>query len=158
MINRSRTMKLRRHTAQRGVRALLHPRTGGVLIEIMVAMSMFGLLLVGVAKLNFDLARRTYPVTAGAARNAIMEQQVNQFFAMPFDSVAAYNGKTQTVQAGYAMTNVLASMGYTRTVGVTKVSGNQLNVTIVITPANSAFNPDTIKFERTRPQGNPFSS
>jgi hypothetical protein len=140
------------------VRVLLRPRAGGVLIEIMVALSMFALLLVGVAKLNFDLARRTYPVTAGASRNGIMEQQVNQFFAMNFDSVAAYGGKTQTFAAGQAETGVMPSMGYTRKVSVTTVSNNQLNVTIIITPSNSVFKPDTITFERTRPLGNPFTS
>ena len=129
-----------------------------MLIEIMVAMSMFALLLVGVAKLNFDLARGAYPVSGGASRNGVMEQQINQFFAMSYDSIAAYNGRTDTVAAPQHMTNTPPGMGYTRTVNVTTVSGRQLNVTIIITPSNSVFKPDTVKFERTRPLSNPFNS
>jgi hypothetical protein len=123
----------------------------------MVAMSMFALLLVGVAKLNFDLARGVYPVSAGAARSGVTAQAINQFFAMSYDSIAAYNGRTDSVSAtpqGMAG----AAISYTRQVSVTTVSGTQLNVTIIITPSNSAFKPDTVTFERTKPPANPLST
>ncbi len=131
-----------------------------MLIEIMVAMSMFALLLVGVARLNFDLARGAFPVAGGASRNGIVEQQVNQFLAMSFDSVAAHAG-TDTIAAqpmSRTQSTTSYGMSYRRQVTVNAVSGSQLNVTIVVTPANSAFKADTVTFERTRPASNPFNS
>jgi hypothetical protein len=153
-------MKRRAHTMSRGPHMLLHPRAGGMLIEIMVAMSMFALLLVGVARLNFDLARGAFPITGGASRNGIVEQQVNQFLAMSFDSVAAHAGTDSIAAQPMSRTSSMTSYGmsYTRKVTVTAVAGRQLNVTIIVTPSNSAFKADTVTFERTRPASNPFNS
>lgn len=137
--------------------AAQHPRAGGILIEIMVAMSMFALLLVGVAKLNLALARGVYPVSGGAAQSGIVTEQINQFVAMNFDSLAAYSGTSDTVIATGLSTSA-AAITYIRKVTVTTVSASQLNVTIVITPTNSVFTPDTVKFERTKVAANPFNT
>ena len=160
MSKRRRTVMRNARASKRGVRAPLHPRAGGMLIEIMVAMSMFALLLVGVAKLNFDLARGAFPVTGGASVNGIVEQQVNQFVAMSYDSVAAHAGTITIAAQPMSQTHNGSTYGlsYTRTVRITTVSTNQMNVTIIVAPSNSAFKADTVTFERTRPASNPFNS
>lgn len=144
----------------RGARSPLRPREGGMLIEIMVAMSMFALILVGVAKLDFDLARGAFPVGGGASLNGIVEQQVNQFLAMSYDSVAAHTGTVSIAALPMSQTQGGTSYGisYTRTVSITTVSADQMNVTIIITPSNAAFKADTVTFERTRPASNPFNT
>ena len=65
---------------------------GFSLIEIMVAMTLLALVLMGVARLNFTLAQRFYALSGGGARDAVLAQQVNQFAALPFDSLKAKAG------------------------------------------------------------------
>src|SRR5437667_10377895 len=63
------------------------PEAGVTLIELLVAMALLSFVLVSVAQLNFALARRFYAVSGGAARDAAVAPQLNQFTAMPFDSL-----------------------------------------------------------------------
>jgi prepilin-type N-terminal cleavage/methylation domain-containing protein len=121
---------------------------GFSLIEILVAMTLLGVVLVGVAQLNFVLARRFYTLSAAAPREGIVAQQVNQFAAMPFDSLEARAGTT-TVTKG--------PMPHTRIIAVARIGAKLRRVTIVIKPTNPVFRPDTVVIERTKPAPNPFN-
>src|SRR5437879_11882900 len=65
---------------------------GFSLVELLVAITLLSLVLVSVAQLNVALARRFYALCGGAARSAVVAQQVNQFTAMPFDSLKSKAG------------------------------------------------------------------
>ena len=52
---------------------------GFSLIEMLVAITLLALCLVGVAQVTFVMARRAYANSGGQARDAILSQQVNQF-------------------------------------------------------------------------------
>jgi prepilin-type N-terminal cleavage/methylation domain-containing protein len=120
---------------------------GFTLIELMVAVTLLAILLVGVAKLNFDLARRFYKMSEGPARGGIIAQQINQFAATPYDSLPAKAGTT-TVSSG--------PLPYTRTVTVDSLAVNLRRVTIIITPVNTVFKADTEVMQRYKPAANPF--
>jgi len=121
---------------------------GFSLIEIMVAMTMLGVVLMSVARLNFTLARRFYALSGGGARDAVLAQQVNQFAALPFDSLKAKAG-TITVNK--------PPLPYTRKVTVDSLSPKLRRVTIIVTPLNPVFKPDTLVLQRTKPGNNPFN-
>jgi len=104
--------------------------------------------LLGVARLNFDLARRFYGLSAGAARDGVLAQQLNQFAAMPFDSLKAKAG-TITVNK--------PPLPYTRKITVDSLSPKLRRVTIVVTPLNPVFKADTLVLQRTKPGNNPFN-
>jgi prepilin-type N-terminal cleavage/methylation domain-containing protein len=118
-------------------------------VEILVAMTLLAVVLIGVARLNFVLARRFYSLSGGAARDGILAQQVNQFAAMPFDSLKAKAG-TITVNR--------PPLPYTRKITVDSLSPKLRRVTIVVTPINTAFRPDTMVIQRTKPGNNPFKT
>src|SRR3989442_1019381 len=106
------------------------------------------LVLVSVAQLNFALARRFYAVSGGAARDAVVAQQVNQFTAMPFDSLKSRAG---------TITVTKPPLPYTRKVMVDSLSPRLRRVTVVVTPLNTLFRPDTVVLQRTKPGNNPFN-
>lgn len=114
---------------------------GFSLIEIMVAITLLALCLVGVAQVTFVMARRAYSVSGGQARDGIIAQQVSQFAALPFDSL---KGK-----AGSLIVNK-PPMPYTRTVTVDSLSPTLVRVTIVVTPTSSLYKPDTVVLQRSR--------
>jgi prepilin-type N-terminal cleavage/methylation domain-containing protein len=121
---------------------------GFTLVELMVAVTLLALLLIGVAKLNFDLARRFYKLSGAPARGGVIARLVNQFAAMPFDSLP---GKVGTITVNSP------PIPYTRTVTVDSLSPKLRRVTIIITPLNTVFKADTEVIERTKPAANPFN-
>jgi prepilin-type N-terminal cleavage/methylation domain-containing protein len=122
-------------------------QAGFTLVELVVTMVMLSLVLLGVAQLTFILARGAATVAGGAARGGILAQQVNQFAAIPFDSL---KGKAGTVTVNKP------PLPYTRTTTVDSLSPKLRRVTIIITPLNPVFKPDTLVVQRTKPSANPF--
>ena len=121
---------------------------GFSLIEIVVAMMLLAFFLAGLAKVNFTIARRFYALSAGGPRSGIVSQNMNQFSAMPFDSL---KGKAGTITINRP------PMPYTRKITVDSLSPKMQRVTIVITPINTAFKPDTLVLQRSKPGNNPFN-
>jgi prepilin-type N-terminal cleavage/methylation domain-containing protein len=124
-------------------------QAGFSLVEMLVAITLLSLVLVSVAQLNFALARRFYALSGGAARDGIVAQQVNQFTAMPFDSL---KGKAGTITVNKP------PVPYTRSITVDSLSPKLRRVTIVITPLNTVFRPDTLVLQRSKPSNNPFKT
>ena len=121
---------------------------GFSLVEVLVAITLLSVVLLGVSRLTFVMARRFYSLSGGAARGGIVAQQMNQFTAMAFDSLKSRAG-TITVNK--------PPLPYTRVVTVDSLSPKLRRVTIVITPLNTVFRPDTLIILRTKPAGNPFN-
>src|SRR6184192_1767228 len=138
------------HDVARGLGAgpMRRADAGFSLIEIMVAMALLGVVLMSVARLNFTLARRFYALSGGSARDAVLAQQVNQFAALQFDSLKAKAG-TITVNK--------PPLPYTRKITVDSLSPKLRRVTIIVTPLNPVFKPDTLVLQRTKPGNNPFN-
>ncbi len=126
-----------------------HHEAGFSLIEILVAMTLLGFCLVGVAQVTFVMARRAYANSGGQARGAILSQQVNQFAALPFDALQSEAG-TDTVHD--------PSMPYVRLVSVDSLSPTLARVTIVVTPLNTVFKADTLVLQRSKARKNPFGT
>jgi prepilin-type N-terminal cleavage/methylation domain-containing protein len=120
---------------------------GFSLVELLIAVTLLALLLVGVARLNFVLAQRFYKLSQSPARDGIIAQNLNQFAATPFDSLAAKAG---------TMTFNRPPLPYTRTVLVDSLSPTWRRVRIIITPISTAFKADTETLMRSKPAPNPF--
>jgi prepilin-type N-terminal cleavage/methylation domain-containing protein len=120
---------------------------GFSLIEMLVAITLLAICLVGVAQVTFIMARRAYANSGGQARGAILSQQVNQFAALPFDSL---KGKAGTVTVNKP------PMPYTRKITVDSLSPTLVRVTIIVTPTNIVFKPDTLVLQRSKARKNAF--
>lgn len=124
---------------------------GFTLIEIVVALTLLSLMLVGIAQMTLVLSQRTRGVSAAAARAAIITEQVNRFAAAPWADLPA-PGSTVT-------TTVSSSpLPHTRTVSVEEVSSMLRRVTIIITPLNTAYRPDTVVLRRSQPAVGPLKT
>ncbi|HKW42526.1 MAG TPA: prepilin-type N-terminal cleavage/methylation domain-containing protein [Gemmatimonadales bacterium] len=122
---------------------------GFSLVELLLAVTLLAVLLVGVARLNFVLAQRFYKLSQSPARDGAIAQAVNQFAAVPFDSLNAKAGSVTFSKPPFP---------YTRTVIVDSLTPTWRRVTIIITPQNSVYKSDTIRLQRTKPAPNPFST
>lgn len=122
---------------------------GFSLVEAVVAIMLLGVCLMGIAKANFVIARRFYALSAGAARDGVLAQQMNQFTSLPFDSLAHSAGTTTVSKP---------PLPYTRKIIVDSLSPKLKRVTIVITPLNPAVRPDTLVLQRSKPGKNPFNT
>jgi prepilin-type N-terminal cleavage/methylation domain-containing protein len=118
------------------------PRKGFVIVEVIVAMVLLAVAVSSLAALMYSVSQSGSKATGDAYRNGILMQEVNRLEGVPYDSV--YNGVTSTTVS-------TGMYPHTRVVTVSEpLVGVQKNVTVVITPVNYRFKPDTMSFVRTK--------
>ncbi len=119
-------------------------RKGFILMEVVVAMTLLALLLTPLAAMVFKITARSHTIIGNTYRNGVLMEQVNLLESLPYDSLAT--GTT---------TSTITSMPYPRTVSVTvsvyytKYQLKGKKVTLIITPTNPLYRPDTTKFIRS---------
>lgn len=115
-------------------------RSGVSLIEVMVALVLFGIIATvhTVATLRYGTRQRVTAI--GSSRAAAVAQAIDLYSAMPRGSIAANTGCTTVTD--------FPNYPFTRCVTVTAVSGTVSRVQIVITPQNTALKPDTVTVDR----------
>ena len=113
-------------------------------MEIIVAMTLLVLILTPLAAMVFKITARNHRTVGNTYRNAVVMHQVNLLESLPYDSLAS-GTRTETVTA----------KPYPHTVKVTveqyysKWQLKAKRVTLVITPTNSLYKPDTVLFVRS---------
>jgi prepilin-type N-terminal cleavage/methylation domain-containing protein len=115
-------------------------RRGVSLIEVMVALVLFGIIVTvhTVATMRYGMRERI--VALGASRSAAVAMSIDIFSAMPRASIAAAAGCTDiTLFPNYL---------HERCVSVSAVGGTITRITIVITPENTALRADTVFVDR----------
>jgi prepilin-type N-terminal cleavage/methylation domain-containing protein len=118
----------------------MRARRGVSLIEVMVALTLFGLIATvhTVATMRYGLRTRT--AALGTARSTAISTAVQLYSTMPRANIATNTGCTTiTTIAGFA---------HTRCVTTTAPTGSITRVRIVITPSNAALRPDTVFVDR----------
>ncbi len=115
-------------------------RSGVSLIEVLVALVLFGVIATvhTVATLRYGVRQR---ITAlGTARAAAVAQAIDLYSSMPRGSVATNTGCTTITD--------FPNFTFTRCVSVTAVNTALSRIRIIITPANASLRPDTITVDR----------
>ena len=124
-------------------------RDGFTLVEIVVAMMILSVVMVTLAGLTFQTARRALTSQGIDQRQAVLQQQANMMAAVPYDSLGNFTGCT-TVSAPFA---------YTRCVTMTTPVTNVRRMTVIVTPTMSnKWAPDTIQIEKAKPPVNPLNT
>ena len=121
-------------------------RAGISLVEIMVAMMLFGTVTVAMAGLSLVVARRAEANDVFTKRTAILQQQMNWLQALPYDSLANKAGTT-TVAVG--------PFPHKRKILVS-ASGSRTRVTIQVIPTKAPTSGESIVFDRARPTSSPL--
>ena len=131
----------------RMTRVRLARRDGFSLVEIVVAMMLLSVTLLALAALMSQVARQGRATEVTAQRNAVLIEQVNYFTALSYEALDVDLAGCEDVEGGM--------MSYERCVEITE-DGTTRSVKIRITPANTAYRPDSAMFERTALPVNPF--
>lgn len=117
-------------------------RRGFVLVEVIVAMVLLAVAVSSLAALVYSVSRGGLAATGNAYRNGVLMHEVNRLEAVPYDSMRVGSSSVTVDAPPYP---------HTRTITVTEPAANVIKtVKIVVTPANSAFKPDTVNFIRTK--------
>ena len=125
-------------------------RRGFSLVEVMVSMTLIAVALSALVGPTYQFAQRSTALGAATQRAAIVAEQVHRLSVLPFDSLPSRAGCLGASNA---------ALPHVRCVTVTAVTATRLQVAVVVTPANPAFRPDSVVFDRVRAAAsNPFST
>ncbi len=122
-------------------------RSGVSLIEVMVALVLFGVIATVHTAVTQRYAVRQRVAEVGAARAAAIAQAIDLYSSMPRASLASSTGCTTVTD--------YPKYTFTRCVTMAVVSGNVSRITIVITPTNTALTPVTLTVDRVTVSTNP---
>jgi prepilin-type N-terminal cleavage/methylation domain-containing protein len=118
------------------------PRKGFVLVEIIVAMVLLAVAISSLAALMYSVSQSSQAATGNAFRNGVLMNEVNRLEGIPYDSIPVGTTTVTVTTAPYP---------HTRTIKVAEPVANVIKtITVVITPSNARYRPDTVSFNRTK--------
>ena len=128
--------------AAKATSAVSEPRKGFALIEVIVAMVLLAVAVSSLAALMYSVSQNGMKATGNAYRNGVLMHEVNRLEGIPYDSIAIGSSSVAVSTMPYP---------HTRVITVTEpVARTIKSITVVITPVNVKFKPDTVSFIRTR--------
>lgn len=139
-------LSLRRRTRVRTAQGQPRARAGISLVEIMVALMLFGSVTVAMAGLSLVVARRAEANDIFTKRTALLQQQMNWLQTLPYDDIVKKEGSVEVTDGPFP---------HTREVTVS-ANGNRTRVTVKITPTRAPANAETISFDRAKPTTSPL--
>jgi len=123
-------------------------REGTSLVELIVAMTLLGVVMTSLAGLTFDTARRSVIVAGNGYMQGVMTEQVNRLAALPFANLPSAAG-CMTVSTGV--------FPHRRCITVADVTNVRRNVQLIIQPAQPGLLSDTANLVRwSAPATNPL--
>lgn len=117
-------------------------RPGVSMIEVVVAMTLFAVVMTGVAAMTTHVARSAQFSSLATQRSAALAFGVNQLEALPYDSLPGRQGCRDVSSASFPRRECVT---------ITNVSPRVRQVQFALTPTNTALRPDTVTFQRGRP-------
>jgi prepilin-type N-terminal cleavage/methylation domain-containing protein len=124
-------------------------RQGFSLVETVVAMTMFAIVMLGMAKMAAAVAVRGRTNDLTARRNAVLQLEANKFGGVPFANLATWSTTTQTLTAG--------NFKYSRQLVITVVGRTRYTVKVVVVPTADPTKKDSVIIERSLPStGSPL--
>jgi prepilin-type N-terminal cleavage/methylation domain-containing protein len=118
------------------------PRKGFVIVEVIVAMVLLAVAVASLASLIYSVSQSSLVASGNAYRNGVLMQEINRLETIPYDSMAVGTSTVSVSTAPYP---------HTTAVKITEPVASVLKtVTVVITPANLKFKPDSASFARTK--------
>jgi hypothetical protein len=134
-MRQSKRRPLRRRSGKRG---------GFILMEVIVAMTLLALIMTPLAAMVFKITVRSHRSIGNTYRNAVIMKEVNLLESLPYDSLAAGTTTTTVTTKPYPYTKTLTVAEY-----YSRFFLKGKTVQLVITPTNTLYRPDTMKFIRS---------
>ena len=121
----------------------MRARGGFSLVELIVAMALFGIVMVMLGSLSLTVARRARTNDLTIKRNLALAQQAGRIDAMPFKDVATVTSGTTLMLVG--------DFTFNRTFTVTQPASDRYTIKIVVRPVANEFRADSVTIDKTRP-------
>jgi prepilin-type N-terminal cleavage/methylation domain-containing protein len=119
-------------------------RRGVSLIEIIVAMTLLAFVVGSLSILSAKSARRGPELDKGSARAFVLMQQSNRFSVLPYDSIAVYAPRIDTVITGRF--KYLRRVTYTQS-----TTGSEYKtVKVILLPTTDTTSRDSLIFVRAK--------
>lgn len=125
---------------------MMKARKGFSLIETMVAMTIFSVVMLGMAQMSAAVAVKGRTNDIVAKRNAVLQLEANKFGAAPFSSLGTWSTQNRTFTHG--------TFSYTRRLTITATNMRRYTIKVVIVPTLDATKKDSVIIERTQPPAN----
>ena len=122
---------------------MMKAREGFSLLETMVAMTMFAVVMLGMAQMSAAVAVKGRTNDVVAKRNAVLQLEANKFGATSFSSLASWSTADKSFTRG--------TFSYTRKLTMTAVGMTRYTVKIVIVPTVYPTKKDSVIIERALP-------
>ena len=123
-------------------------RGGFSLVEVLVAIALFGISMSALAALSFAVTRRSADTAGVVQRTAVLEGRANDLFSIPWSNLDARVGCVTVNSAGFSRQECIT---------ITTHSATRKSVTLRVTPTDTSIEPDSVVVERTQPPAtNPF--
>ena len=133
-----------RQSKRRSLRRRSGKRGGFILMEVVVAMTLLALIMTPLAAMVFKITTRSHRSIGNTYRNAIVMKEVNLLESLAYDSLPAGTTTTIVTDKTYGYTKKITIAQYFQ-----KWQLKGKSVTLVITPSNVLYKPDTVKFIRS---------
>jgi len=128
---------------------MMKAREGFSLIETMVAMTIFAVVMLGMAKMSAAVAVRGRTNDVVAKRNAVLQLEANKMGGVPFASLKMWPTTDRSFTRG--------SFDYTRRMTIIQTGQTRYTVKVVIIPAVDPTMKDSVIIERSlAPAGSPL--
>jgi Tfp pilus assembly protein PilV len=124
-------------------------KRGFILMEVIVAMTLLALIMTPLAAMVYKITARSHRSIGNTYRNAILMKEVNLLESLPYDSLPAGTVTTVVTDPVYGYTKKTIVATY-----YTKWQLKGKSVTLIISPSNPLYKPDTTKFIRSSASGN----
>jgi len=118
-------------------------RRGISLIEVMVAVTLLGLMATVHTVVTMRYALRTRVAAIGVDRASAISTAVDLYSTMPYANLTSNTGCTTV--------NDLASYPHQRCVTISNPTQAIRRIQIIIIPTNTAFRSDTVRVDRSLP-------
>ena len=118
-------------------------KRGITLIEVVVALTIFALVTVGIAGFTTQVAKGSRINSLSAVRAGALAAQINRLEVLPYDTLPSRAG-CSSISTGL--------VPRTECVAVQDIVAGRRRVTFILRPNNTALRPDTVILERTRPK------
>jgi Tfp pilus assembly protein PilV len=138
-------LNLRRRT-RNNTRREARRRTGMSIVEIIVAMLLFGTTSIAMAGLSLAVARRAEANALATKRTALLQQQMNRLQVLPYQSLSSTAGTVTVADA---------SLPHKRKISII-TSGSRTRVTVQIIPTRAPASMESVTFDRAVPTTSPL--
>jgi prepilin-type N-terminal cleavage/methylation domain-containing protein len=123
-------------------------RRGFSLVEVIVAIALFGISMTAIGALTFAVTRQSTATVGTVERTAGLEARVNDLFSIAWTDINARVGCAAITAPPFPRTECIT---------VVDESATRKTVTLTITPTDASIHPTSVAVERTKPPAaNPF--